>query len=133
MIRPLSLSDIDDITKIELESFPKTPYSKTTFIYYKTICPDTFLVWENEREIIAYIIFDKRGHIISMAVKKENRRNKIGTKLVEKVFKKSKEKARVEVREGNIVAQKFYKKLGFSEVSKILDYYGNEDALVMKR
>ena len=89
---------------------------------------------EKEGNIIAgYIIFYPEGHIVSIAVHPAYRRRGIGTGLVAEVLKRTAGYARVEVRESNERAKKFYKHLGFSLQTIIPGYYSDEDALVMIR
>ncbi len=139
MIRKFRYSDLKDILGIEKRAFPKSPYSKFTFLYYASAYPDNFLVYipENNEEglnkIVGYIIFYPDGHIVSIAVHPAYRRRRIGTELVGEVLKRTDGNASVEVRESNEVAKEFYKHLGFSLQTIIPRYYGDEDALVMIR
>ncbi len=137
MIRKFRRSDLDAISRIEKQAFPKSPYSSFTFLYYAAACSNTFLVYEDERKnsnkIAAYIIFypEGQGHIVSIAVHPAYRRRGIGTELVGEVLKRTKGKASVEVRESNEIAKEFYTHLGFSLRTIIPNYYGDENALVM--
>jgi len=137
MIRKFKKSDLGAILRIEEEAFPKLPYNRVTFLYYASICPSTFLVYEdggrNAHEIVGYLIFYPGGHIVSIAVHPAYRRRGLGTRLVEEVLKRTKGRAIVEVRESNEVAIRFYKRLGFELRTIIPKYYGDEDALVMVR
>ena len=137
MIRRFNWSDLEDILGIEKEAFPKSPYSRFTFLYYSAACSNTFLVYEDERKnsnkITGYIIFYPEGHIVSIAVHPAYRRSGIGTELVGGILKRTKGKASVEVRESNEIAKEFYKHLGFFLQAIIPKYYGDEDALVMIR
>lgn len=73
--------------------------------------------------------------VINIVVDYNYRRKGIGKKLLlyaisyfddlESVF--------LEVRESNVSAISLYEKNGFSVTSKRIKYYGNEDALIMKR
>jgi ribosomal-protein-alanine N-acetyltransferase len=127
------------ILGIEKEAFPKSPYSRFIFLYYAHIYPDNFLVYvytdpeTGLKKIVGYIIFYPQGHIISIAVDPAYRRRGIGTELVEEVLKRTKGRARVEVRESNEVAKRFYTRLGFAVQAVIPEYYGDEDARVMVR
>lgn len=47
MIRPFSLSDLESILQIEKQSFPKSPYHRTTFLNLHCLYPETFLVYVN--------------------------------------------------------------------------------------
>ena len=137
MIRKFKRSDLGAILRIEEQAFPKAPYNRVTFLYYASICPSTFLVYEgggkNGREIIGYVIFYPGGHIVSIAVHPAYRRRGIGTKLAEEALKRTKGVAIVEVRESNDVAIQFYTRLGFARQTIIPRYYGDEDAVVMVR
>jgi len=133
MIKKFNLGHLKEILKIEEKAFPKTPYDVPTFLYCAELYSDTFLVYleESSNKIEGYIIFTIDGHIISLAVDHFLRRIGIGTQLVSEVLRRSKGKARVEVREDNKVAQMFYKKLRFISVDVIQEYYEDEDAIVM--
>jgi ribosomal protein S18 acetylase RimI-like enzyme len=130
MIRRFEPHDIERILEIEVESFPKSAYGRFTFFSFSELYPDSFLVYE-EDGIKAYIIFDQRnGHIISIAVDPLCRRKGIGRALAFEVIKKC-NKAWVEVRTSNEIAQAFYRSLGFATLGIIPGYYEDEDALVM--
>jgi len=135
MIRKFRRSDLDAILRIEKQAFPKSPYSRVTFLYYAAACSNTFLIFEdtrkNSNKIAGYIIFYPKGHIVSIAVHPAYRRRGIGTELVGEVLKTTKGKASVEVRESNEIAKEFYTHLGFLLRTIIPNYYGDENALVM--
>ena len=136
MIRKFRMSDLDAILRIEKKAFPKSPYSRFTFLYYASAYADNFLVYvlvDKEEKVVGYIIFYPGGHIVSIGVHPAYRRRGIGTELVGEVLKVTKGNASVEVRESNEVAKEFYKHLGFSLRTIIPKYYGDEDALVMIR
>jgi ribosomal-protein-alanine N-acetyltransferase len=128
------MSDLSAVLEIEKNSFPKSAYEKQVFIYYAVTNGDNFLVNldESTNQIKGYIIFYPSGHIISLAVHPSQRRKGIGKNLVEEVLKVALGNAKVEVRESNHGARKFYKKLGFSEIGRISNYYIDEDAVIMK-
>jgi ribosomal-protein-alanine N-acetyltransferase len=139
MLRKFSISDLDAIIQIEKESFPKLPYSGSTFMYFASMYPDNFLVYVQDdtetglRNLVGYLIFYPDGHIVSIAIHTAYRRRGIGSKLVAEVLKRTKGTAIVEVRKSNEVAKKFYTHLGFSVRAVIPRYYGDEDALMMVR
>ena len=87
MIRPFSFSDLDRILQIERQSFPKSPYDWTTFINLHWLYPETFWVYidtgrdREENHLLAYVIFSRDGHIISIAVHPQHRRKGIGKEL----------------------------------------------------
>jgi ribosomal-protein-alanine N-acetyltransferase len=140
MIRRFKFSDLDDILDIERHAFPKSPYNWATFVNLQWLYPETFLVYVEEgspaREstLLGYIIFSRDGHLISLAVHPEHRREGIGKELIERVtaFPHVK-KVWAEVRKSNRGAQTFYHRLGFQFVSVVPNYYGDEDALIVEK
>jgi ribosomal-protein-alanine N-acetyltransferase len=131
MIRRFELADIEEILQIEARAFPKSSYTADMFLDFYSRYSDTFLILEEEK-VHGYIIFKLDGHVISLAVDPRYRRRGIGTRLMTACESCCKgERLFVEVREGNIVAQRFYEKLGFALKARISRYYGTEDALVM--
>ncbi len=137
MIRPFSPSDLNAILQIESHSFPKSPYTGTTFLQFYLLHPDTFLVCcdvdRMEEEILGYVIFTHEGHVISIAVHPQHRRKSIGTRLLRRVMNIPRlQKVWAEVRRSNVGAQAFYSRLGFQTVGLVPNYYGNEDALIVQ-
>jgi ribosomal-protein-alanine N-acetyltransferase len=134
MIRTFTPADMDRILEIEAQAFPKSPYSRRMFTSLYWSNPTTFLVYEEEKEILGYLVYAAEGHIISVAVDPRHRRRGIGTQLVLEVFKNAKgECIWVEVRETNTGAQAFYEKLAFRKKRIIPKYYRTEDAYIMVR
>lgn len=134
MIRSISLSDLDQLLEIEHQSFPKSPYDRTTLINLYWLYPDTFRAYLDEEGLIrGYIAFSPDGHIISIAVHPHARRQGIGRKLFQEVTHYPKvRKIWAEVRKSNEGAQAFYRKMGFQTIGTIPNYYGNEDAWVVQ-
>lgn len=141
-LRQFSLSDLNEIQKIEKTSFPsRIAYSKNYFrkIYQKF--PKCFIVAKEGKKILGYAIGQLRkfsGELISIAVNEKWRRKKIGTKLLKFVlaeFKKMKaRRIMIQVREGNAAAVVFYRKFGFRILKKLRNYYRNGDnAFLMKK
>ncbi len=133
MIRPFEPADLDRILWIETRAFPKSPYDPATFLYYHRSFPNHFLTFEEET-ILGYIIFTPDGHIVSLAVAPDHRRRGIGTRLVNECSIRCESKRLwMEVRRGNLGAQRFYEKLGFQKAAVIPGYYRTEDAYVMEK
>ncbi len=139
MIRPFVPADLSRLLQIEQQSFPKSPYSRTTLIQLFLVYPETFWVYvdstkgRKREEICAYLVFSRDGHLISLAVHPDDRRRGIGETLVRKAMEALPDKTmRAEVRRSNRVAMAFYRKLGFEVVGVIPSYYGEEDALVVE-
>ena len=130
-IRKFQIEDINKILEIEKQAFPKTAYSKGTFLNYANNFPDNFIVIETGKDIVGYIIFDISGHIHSTAVSPTYRRKGFGKMLFMHALQCSNNRLWLEVRSKNSVAIKFYKRLGMKIIGKIPDYYENDDALTM--
>ena len=130
-MRKFKTEDINQITKIEEQAFPKTAYSKQTFLNYGNSFPDTFIAIETGDDIVGYIIFDRGGHIHSTAVKRTCRMKGFGRMLFMHAIKYARKRLWLEVRSKNSGAIAFYTSLGMRITGKIPNYYGNDDALIM--
>jgi len=131
-IRKFKTEDINKIIEIEEQAFPKTAYSKQTFLNYGNSFPDTFIVIETGDDIVGYIIFDRGGHIHSTAVKRTYRMKGFGRMLFMHAVKYARKRLWLEVRSKNSGAIAFYKSLGMKITGKIPNYYGSDDALIME-
>jgi [ribosomal protein S18]-alanine N-acetyltransferase len=139
MIRLIALTDLDPLLEIEGLSFPKSPYSLTTFVHLLWLYPETFWAYvdqsgdQRKEQICAYLVFSREGHLISLAVHPNYRRRGIGETLLRKAMETLPAKRmRAEVRRSNRVARAFYQKLGFQIAGVLSNYYGNEDALIVE-
>jgi ribosomal-protein-alanine N-acetyltransferase len=134
MIRPLHLEDFDELLQIEAQAFPKSQYDREELWLLSLKYPHTFLVTVSN-QVDGYIVFSADGHIISMAVRPQKRREGIGTRLVQKVIDQCSGKSlRLEVRVSNVGAQRFYLNLDFRIKARIVGYYHDgEDAFLMER
>lgn len=102
------------------------------------------LLAKNNDTVIGYIIgelssdYPDRFHIISFAVLKEYRKNKIGTNLMNKIIEVAKKrfinlnKISLYVMISNISAIKFYESLDFKKEKLLKNYYQsfNQDGLL---
>lgn len=130
-IRKCKLKDLDRIIEIEGVSF-KDPYGWATFYSFYREYPDRFLVYEEGERIIGYVMFSSEGHIVNIAIDPTHRNKGIGTELMKYVINcVTGKRIWLEVRESNIVAQRFYYKLGFEKKKAIPLYYGQEDAYIL--
>lgn len=138
--RFMEAKDIDDIVRIEQESFP-TPWSREAF--ENELIKNRFAVYtvlEDEEGVFGYcgmwVIIDE-AHITNIALLPKYRGKKLGEALLRKVMEIAKEKGAktmtLEVRVSNDIAQSLYRKLGFQNGGIRKNYYtdNQEDALIM--
>jgi ribosomal-protein-alanine acetyltransferase len=130
-IRKFSPDDINKILIIEKQAFPKTAYSRQTFLNFLKHFPDTFIVIETGEDIVGYIMFDKSGHIHSTAVKPAFRMKGFGRMLFTHASKYAQKRPWLEVRSKNTGAIAFYKSMGMKITGRIPNYYQSDDALIM--
>ena len=98
-----------------------------------------FLVAEEEGYVIGYVMFwikyEYQGHIISIAVDKNYRRMKAGSKLLSKAISILSllpiNTIFLEVREHNTGAVEFYKKFGFKIDRVVPGYYDNDEGAIL--
>lgn len=143
-ISKLTNDDLDGIYEVEKDSFP-IPWPISSFKEELNNILATYLVAKAENKIVGYIgmwfVMDE-CHITNIAVHSKYRKNKIATKLINKMLALCKEHKTnyimLEVRSSNIAAQNLYSKFGFTEEVIRKDYYKNpdntrEDAIVMSK
>ncbi len=130
-LRRFKVEDIDKILEIEGQAFPKTAFAREDFLNFANSLPQGFVVVQSGRDIAGYMIFDMDGHILSMAVKPQFRRKGFGTAMFMHALKCTDKGLQLEVRSKNVGAISFYSKLGMRIAGRALNYYGDDDALVM--
>ncbi|WP_422067267.1 ribosomal protein S18-alanine N-acetyltransferase [Sporolactobacillus shoreae] len=139
-IRPMTISDIDNVMIVEHSAFD-VPWSKKAF--ENELVNNHFasyFVAEFGEKIIGYcgvwVIVDE-AHITNLAVLSGYRGKKVGETLLRHVMLYAQAKGSrtisLEVRVGNDIAKGLYRKLGFRSGGIRKNYYSNngEDALVM--
>lgn len=140
VIKPLKKQDIEEVMEIERASF-SDPWRENMFyneIHNRKI--SRFLVARADEKLVGYggiWIIQDEAHIVNLAVDPDYRKQGIGTKLLRSLFeearKKVVERATLEVRASNTIAQQFYKRFGFVEIAVRKSYYQDthEDAIIM--
>jgi len=148
-LRPFKLADLEQVTNINRVCLPEN-YTNFFFMDLYERFPETFIVAEESGEAIGYIMcriemglssfqrlgIAKKGHVISIAVLPEYRRQGVGYALVKEAMRamlhsKTKE-CFLEVRVSNTPAVNLYKKMGFKIIRTIGGYYADgEDAYVV--
>jgi ribosomal-protein-alanine N-acetyltransferase len=149
VIRKAELKDIPAVMRINLDTLPEN-YPEYFFRQIQERYPEAFYVAEIEGKVVGYILcrmeggvsnfgirWVRRGHIVSVAVQQDYRRQKIASKLIKQSMKAletvyAAKEVILEVRKTNHAAVKLYDKLGFKRIRTLRTYYRNgEDAQLM--
>ncbi len=138
-IRPMTAADVECVTALDRVCTP-VPWSASTF-HAQLVTPTAcYLVATRDGVILGYLggqICDDEGHLTTLGVDPGHRRQGIGDRLVAHFVSKSLRRGcrrlTLEVREGNLGAQRLYRRWGFLPLSRRKRYYSDndEDALVM--
>jgi len=155
-IRPMEISDLDPVIRIEELSFPQ-PWTREQFLTelqrgpvshcHVAVAEDRAGNAPGEEEppidravkgfVMAWLVVDEL-HITNLAVAPEVRRCGMAAALLEESMNRGVEAGAVwcqlEVRASNCPARELYRRLGFKPLGKRKGYYCNgEDAVVMGR
>jgi ribosomal-protein-alanine N-acetyltransferase len=138
-IRWMIRRDMAEVLQIEQNSF-EFPWSEEDFLRCLRQRNCIGMVAEQNERVVGFMIYELHKdqlHVLNFSVSPEFRRREIGTQMVEKLISKLSDRRRrrivLEVRETNLIAQMFFRRLGFRAVSLLKDYYEDtvEDAYVM--
>ena len=153
ILRPFRSTDINTVITVNRACLPEN-YPSSFFLYIASSMPTGFWVVERENgDIIAYIMcrietglssfsrlrFVKKGHIVSVAVLPEYRREGIASGMLSKVIPAMEEEnaseSFLEVRKSNDAAVLLYQKYGFEISKELKGYYrdGESAYLMAKR
>jgi Acetyltransferases len=135
------VGELDQIFNIEKDSFEE-PYPIDLLLAYLYVAREFFLVARAEKRVLGYIIgiprLKYRGHVISIAVKKEARRKGIGSILLKVLEDKFKAfgctHSYLEVMENNYAAIMLYRNSGYEIIGYYDKYYRNgKGAFIMMK
>lgn len=143
-ISRMSFEDLDGVIEVEKTAFP-IPWPRRSFEEELRNMLACYFVAKLGERVVAYIgmwfVMDE-CHITNVAVHEDFRRQKIASRLIEKMLEECKEHGtsyiELEVREKNLAAQRLYESFGFQEECVRKDYYKNPDntresAIIMVR
>jgi ribosomal-protein-alanine N-acetyltransferase len=140
VIEPMADGDIKEVLRIEQQSFTTTWPSNAFFQELHDNKLAHYFVGRVANRIVAYggiwVILED-SHVTTIAVHPEYRGMKLGEemllKLLDEAIAHGASWITLEVRESNTVAQRLYRKYGFTTVSTRRGYYSDngENALVM--
>ncbi len=140
IIENFSEHHLDDVMNIEIHANP-TPWSKQTFDKILEQRSLSFVIILNS-QIVGFCIANKvldECHLQNISVLGTMRRQGVGNFMLD-ILKKRMSLSGIttvllEVRRSNKIAQDFYRRNGFQELSIRKDYYqtknGREDAIIM--
>ncbi|MGQ9530869.1 MAG: ribosomal protein S18-alanine N-acetyltransferase [Candidatus Bathycorpusculaceae bacterium] len=150
-LRKFTTNDLQSVMHINRVCLPEN-YTDYFFIELHQRFPETFIVAEENGEVVGYIMCRiemglsnfglsgllKKGHIVSVAVLHQHRRKGIGKALINQALENMRlynaKQCFLEVRVSNMPAIELYKKLGFEITRTIHGYYSDgEDAYVMTK
>ncbi|HEV8021691.1 MAG TPA: ribosomal protein S18-alanine N-acetyltransferase [Candidatus Lustribacter sp.] len=139
-ISPMTLDDISDVLKIEALSFESTWPANAFVNELRDNKLAYYFVGRLDGRIVAYggiwVILED-SHVTTIAVHPDVRGQRLGEEilvhLLDEAIERDASWITLEVRETNEIAQKLYRKYGFTVVSTRRGYYSdnNESALVM--
>lgn len=138
-VRWLIRRDMPEVLDIESTSF-EFPWSQEDFISCLQQRNCIGMVAELDGEVVGYIVYEMGRsdfHVLNLAVRPDVRRRGVGQQMIAKIVSKLRQgqrtEVRLEVRETNLAAQLFFRRLGFQAVSVLKDFYEDtvEDAYSM--
>ena len=139
-IQPMATTDITTVTRIERASFTTIWPSDAFYNELSTNKLAHYFVGRYDDRVVAYggiwVILED-SHVTTLAVDPEYRGRRFGEvlllRLIDEAIERGAAWITLEVRESNVVAQRLYRKYGFTTVTMRNGYYSddNESALIM--
>ncbi|MDD4310946.1 MAG: ribosomal protein S18-alanine N-acetyltransferase [Eubacteriales bacterium] len=139
IVRPMERKDVNRVHEIECTCF-RSPWSKLALAGELRNEVAHYLVMESDGVICGYggmwLLFEE-AHVTNVAIMPEYRGKGCGKRLMlammRHAVKQGAEKMTLEVREGNMVAQHLYARLGFEQNGFRKGYYSDtgEGALIL--
>jgi [ribosomal protein S18]-alanine N-acetyltransferase len=140
VIDDMTLDDVAPVQEVERASFP-VPWPANAFRHELTQNRNARYVVARAGDMVVgyaglWLMVDE-AHITTFAVLPEHRRQKIGERMLQRLFEIAEEVGAewltLEVRVSNLAAQRLYEKYGFRRAGVRRRYYSdnNEDALIM--
>jgi ribosomal-protein-alanine N-acetyltransferase len=145
--RPVRIDDVIAVKAIEDCCFPN-PWDIDIFVTLasskgcvtlrkgKKVCMQ---IIEHNSSVAGYVVWEdcpdtSKGRVLNIAVRENLQRRGFGRSLIQHVFDSLAERgiktAVLEVREGNLIAHRFYERMGMEELGRVPNYYDDEDAII---
>jgi len=140
-IRHFQNRDLADVWQVAMDSL-RERYDPSLFAQLVPYWPEGLLVIEDMGRVVAFVFGVMSGvsqaRVLMLAVDRRYRGAGLGTLLTQEFFrecaKKGISQVSLEVRVGNIGAQRFYTRLGFFIVRRVSRYYSDgEDGVLLLR
>ncbi len=140
-LRHFQNRDLADVWQVASDSL-RERYDPTIFTQLVPFWPDGLLVIEDMGRVVAFVFGVMSGvqqaRVLMLAVDRNYRGAGLGTLLTQEFFrecgKKGIRQVSLEVRAGNLGAQRFYQRLGFFTVRRVSRYYSDgEDGILLLR
>lgn len=140
LIRWMIRRDMPEVVEIEQQSFDSA-WTEEDFLTCLRQRNCIGMVAEHQERIVGFMIYEllkSQLHVLNFAVAPLMRRQGIGSQMVEKLTHKlsqqRRNEIRLEVREGNLAAQLFFRSQDFIATGVLRGYYPDtqEDAYVMR-
>lgn len=138
--RPMYLSDLDQILRIDPILFGPKHWTREIFIQELSNAGSIYSVLELESQIVSYIgasvVLDEM-HVLTIATDPGFQRRHFAeilfVQLINKAIRADLKSITLEVRKGNVSAQNLYEKYGFKNQGLRKQYYqdNGEDALIL--
>ena len=143
-IETATIKLLDNLCKIEKQSFQKEAFTKQQIVYLLTANNSITLVARGNDEIVGFAMGSiesnkgtSKGHVLTIEALPSYRRIGIAKRLLKELETFFKEKgameSRLEVREDNVAAINLYLKLGYLPVAKLERYYKNAHGLYLRK
>lgn len=140
-VRPACLADIPDLAKLDEQIFGPISYPRFVFRQLLDLVGEGLIVGIVDRQIVGYALIglqrnDRTAYFMSLGVAQSHHRRGYGLRLAEVSIENLKdtgaESVKLTVEPKNVAAIAMYKKLGFVEVGREAEYFGeNEERAIM--
>jgi len=144
IIQTPTFRDIEELYDIEKECFNEEAFSKKQILSLITSYNSISLGAIEKDQIVGFVIgtiyyerTELTGHVLTIDIRETHRRKGVGTALLQEMEKQFKEQGvtacRLEVREDNAPALRFYQKLGYKKIAELENYYGKVNGLYLRK
>jgi ribosomal-protein-alanine acetyltransferase len=143
-VQDASVKYLGRLYEIEKECFVEEAFTKKQIAQLLTDYNSISLIARENCEIVGFIVGmiypDRKavnGHILTIDVSPPHRRKGIGQMLLhemEGIFaQKGVQTCLLEVREDNVAAIGLYHKLGYKDIGRLKNYYGNAHGIYFRK